>query len=129
LVLRCANSKDALIVKNEKGVGSIHPFQLLSKMAKTRVFVAKHCGPCHIVKDMVEKGKASEQEIELIDIESDEGFPYIAEFALSGVPSAYKDKQKCEIKIDQEADILYIICPDNPKEAPPSSDEGQESPH
>lgn len=97
-------------------------------MAKTRVFVANHCGPCHIVKDMVEKGQTSEKDVELIDIESEEGFPYIAEFALSGIPSAYKEKQKCEIRIDQEANILHIICPENAIEAPPSSGEGQESP-
>ena len=91
--------------------------------------MAKNCGPCHIVKDMVEKGQVSEQDIEIIDIESDEGFPYIADFALSGVPSAYKDKQKCEIKIDQEANILHIICPEVPTTGdPPSSDEDQESP-
>lgn len=107
----------------------LHPFQLFKKMAKTRVFVAKHCGPCHIVKDMVEKGQTSDKDIEIIDIESDEGFPYIVGFALSGVPSAYKEKQKCEIKIDQEANILHIICPDKPTEDPPSSGEGQESPH
>jgi hypothetical protein len=98
-------------------------------MGKTRVFVAKHCGPCQIVKEMVERGQINDKDIELIDIESDEGFPYIAEFALSGVPSAYKDKQKCEIKIDQESNILHIVCPEVPTEAPPSSDEGQESPH
>jgi len=97
-------------------------------MGKIRVFVAKHCRPCHIVKDMVEKGQVSDKDIELIDIESDEGFPYIVEFALSGVPSAYREKQKCEIKIDQEANILHIVCPENPTEALPPSDEGPVSP-
>jgi len=76
---------------------------------------------------MVENKQISE-DVELIDIETDEGFPYIAEFALSGVPSAYKGKEKCEIKIDREAKILHIICPEITTESPPSSGEGQGSP-
>jgi hypothetical protein len=85
--------------------------------------VSEHCGPCQVIKDMVEKGQVSDKEVELVDIESDEGFPYIEEFALSGVPSAYKGKEKCEIKIDQGANKLHIICPAPTIEAPPSSDE------
>jgi len=98
-------------------------------MEKTKVFVAKHCAPCHVIEDIIKEDPSSHENLEIIDIESDEGFPYIEQFGLSGVPSAYKDGQKCEIKIDQSKNEVYLICPDNPKEAPPSSDEGQESPH
>jgi hypothetical protein len=99
-------------------------------MGKTRIFVSKHCGPCQIIKDMVQNGQVDDdKDIELIDLETDEGFPYIAEFGLTGVPSAYKDKQKCEIKIDQDSNILRIICPETPTTGDlPSSDEGQVSP-
>lgn len=77
---------------------------------------------------MVQKGQIADKDVELVYIESDEGFPYIAQFALSGVPSAYRETQKCEIKIDEETEILHIICPEKPIEAPPSSGEGQSSP-
>lgn len=125
---RCgSNSLRTRSRRRERG-GIIPPLSLI-EMEKVRVFVSEHCGPCQIVKDMVEKGQVSD-EVELVDIESDEGFPYIKEFALSGVPSAYKGNEKCEIKIDQAANKLHIVCPQaTTTEAPPSSDEGQESPH
>lgn len=72
---------------------------------------------------MVKNGQLIDKDVELIDLESDEGFLYIAEFGLTGVPSAYRGKQKCEMKIDDETNILHIICPENSIEAPPSSDE------
>lgn len=97
-------------------------------MDKTRIFVSKHCAPCQVIKEMVESGQLSDKDVEIVDIESDEGFPYIAEFALSGVPSAYRGREKCELKIDPEHNLLHIICPENPIEVPPSSAEDQESP-
>jgi hypothetical protein len=109
--------------KIERG-GVIPPLSIIP-MEKTRIFVSKHCGPCQVIKDMVQNGQVDDKDVELIDVETDEGFPYIAEFGLTGVPSAYRGKQKCEIKIDQ--DILQIIC-DDTREAPPSSGEGQLSP-
>lgn len=75
---------------------------------------------------MVENGQLANKDVELIDLETDEGFPYIAEFGLTGIPSAYLDKQKCEIKVDEDTNILHIVCPENPIEVPPSSDEGLE---
>lgn len=97
-------------------------------MEKTRIFVSEHCGHCQVIKDMVQNGQVDDKDVELIDLETDEGFPYIAEFGLTGVPSAYIGKQKCEIQIDQESNVLRIVCPETPIiEAPPSSDEGQAS--
>lgn len=78
---------------------------------------------------MVQNGQVDDRDIELIDLETDEGFPYIAEFGLTGVPSAYKGKQKCEIQIDQDSNMLRIVCPEVlTTRDPSSSGEGQESP-
>jgi len=122
LVLRCGNRQTRRLR------GQLLTAPLIDVMGKIRVFVSEHCGPCQIIKDMIDRGQVSDKDLELIDIESDEGFPYIGEFALTGVPSAYKENQKCEIKIDQSTDKLHIICPETSTEALPSSDEDQVSP-
>ena len=99
-------------------------------MEKTRIFVSKHCNSCRLIKEMVKNKKVSEKDVEVIDVETDEGFPYIQTMQLSGVPSAYKGIRKCELKIDEETDTLIIICPveQNPTEDPLSSAQGQSFP-
>lgn len=95
-------------------------------MDKFRIFVAEHCGPCHVVREMAEKGQVDPKDVEIIDVESDEGFPFIAEYDLQGVPSAYMGKQKCSIQIDKDQNLVRIVCPGS-KSGPPSSGEGLES--
>lgn len=84
------------------------------------VFAAKNCLPCREVKDLIEKGRVSEK-VDLVDIETDEGFERFSKEVLSSgdgaVPSAYKDGMKCTIKIDEEKRIVIFDCP---QAAPPA---------
>ena len=83
---------------------------------KIKVFVSKNCGPCHLVKDLIEQGKFNAEEIELLDLETDEGFAYIEKLGLTKVPSAYKDGQACNLAIDRKNNILILQCPGDEEE-------------
>lgn len=91
-----------------------------------KVYTAKHCKPCHEIEQLIKEGKfAGEKEVELIDIETDEGFQKfrdeVLQFGDAAVPSAYKDGKKCLIHIDEENNNILLECP---TDAPPSSGQG-----
>jgi len=91
-----------------------------------RIYTARHCTPCHHIEDLIKEGKISE-DVELIDIETDEGFLKFKEEVLDSddgrVPSAYKEGQQCRIGLDEQ-DTLVFDCPTNetPIEVPPASE-------
>lgn len=84
-------------------------------MSKVKIYVATHCEPCAEVKELLEKGHFSlngaEGDVELIDIETEEGFKQVFE-GLEGVPSAYADGKRCQIRIDEETGTLMLECGD-----------------
>lgn len=88
-----------------------------------RIYTAKHCQPCHQVAQLIKEGRFSgEEEVELIDIETDEGFLKFQEEVLSfgggAVPSAYKGGERCLLHVDDETNSVLIDCPTAPREAP-----------
>lgn len=90
----------------------------------TRVYTSKTCQPCHNIEELVKEGRfAGETEVELIDIETDEGFAKFKEevldFGEGAVPSAYKEGKKCVISITED-DSLLFNCPTDP----PASGQG-----
>ena len=78
-----------------------------------RIYTAKHCMPC---KEVEEKIKAPDtgEELEVIDVETEEGFEKfrkeVLDYADGAVPSAYKDGVRCKIGFDEEGGIL-LDCP------------------
>jgi predicted thioredoxin/glutaredoxin len=83
-----------------------------------KVFTSKHCQPCHDIEKIIKEGKfAGEREVELIDIETDEGFAMfkkeVLDFGDGAVPSAYKDGKKCVISITEDDGLLFN-CPTEP---------------
>ncbi len=78
-------------------------------MELVKVFVAGGCGPCQEIKQLIEEGRVSE-DIDLIDVTSDEGYPYIEKMGLSKVPSAYRGTQECKLQIDDEEHLLIVDC-------------------
>ena len=48
--------------------------------------------------------------MDLIDIETEEGFKQIFE-GMEGVPAAYQDGKKSRIKVDEESETLVLECP------------------
>jgi len=96
-------------------------------MAKIKLFIAEHCEPCQAVKNIVQKAKS--EDVEMVDVETDEGFPYIQQLGIEGIPSAYKEGEKCELYVDEEAEVINIICRGDRKDLPESSVESEpESP-
>jgi len=80
-------------------------------MPKIKVFVGEHCPSCQPVKDFVKSGKLK-GEIEIIDVETEEGFPYIEKMNLEIIPSVYADDKKCQIEYDEKGEnVIDIICP------------------
>lgn len=76
-------------------------------MAKLKIFIAKHCAPCQQLKEIAASGGFGD-DVEVIDVESEEGFPKIAEMDLTEIPAAYEDGKKCTIKIS--GDKAEIKC-------------------
>lgn len=91
-----------------------------------RIYTAKHCKPCLEIEQLIKEGKfAGEAKVELIDIETDEGFKKFKEevldFGDGAVPSAYRDGEKCLIRVDEENNSLLLECPTDHL---PSSEQG-----
>ena len=92
------------------------------------VFVSEHCTPCKEIDRLIKEGRF-EDKIELVDIETDEGFEKFSREVLrrgdGAVPSAYRDGQRCQILV--EDDEVFLNCPNSEDPAPeyhPSSEEG-----
>lgn len=79
---------------------------------KLRVFISGSCGPCKEIKQLIEEGKFNQEEVEILDLESVEGFPWLEKMQLTKVPAVYKGKQACELEIDMETKSLIITCPE-----------------
>ena len=103
---------------------------------KIVVYVARDCSPCEQVTRLVQEGKAAE-EVDLVDIESDDGFARFSSEVLSqgegGVPCAFSGPKECQILYDDEKDVLYFDCTSAPPEAPsetpsPPPDAGDSQP-
>jgi len=95
-------------------------------MAKRIIYftVSEGCTPCEELGKLVKEGKFSSpdaDEIDIVDIGTDEGFERFTKEVLSkhdgAVPSAYLDGKKCSIEL--EDDMVYFDCPTNDRpEAP-----------
>ena len=91
-----------------------------------RIYTSEHCVPCKEVEDKIKQADTSEK-IEVIDIETDEGFEKFKQEVLDhqdgAVPSAYRDGKQCKIGFDEERNLL-LYCPTDeqaPVDEQPSS--------
>ena len=73
--------------------------------------MAKHCGPCEKIKELFKAGRINRKDVELIDLETDEGFRLIEAIGVDAVPSVYKGKEKCLLQLDEDKQSLIITCP------------------
>ena len=80
-----------------------------------KLYTARHCIPCHDVIDALNAGKYRGEEVEIIDVETDEGFVQFCRDVLDHgdgfVPVAFKDGQRCQIEIDDTNGEVVITCP------------------
>lgn len=78
-----------------------------------RIYTAKHCIPCKEIEQKIKPPDTGE-ELEVIDIETDEGFEKfkqeVLDYSDGVVPSAYKDGKRCKIGFDENGDII-LDCP------------------
>ena len=78
-----------------------------------KIYTAKHCGPCQEVMRLINEGKivGNDDDIEVIDIETDDGFAEFNKRILSHsdaiVPSAFKDDKQCKILIEDGETITF----------------------
>jgi hypothetical protein len=93
-------------------------YQEEASMAKKAIqlFVGEGCKPCGDMKEMVTNGRfesniPGDVGLDLIDVTSEEGFPYIESEKLTQVPTAKYDGKVCKLEIDTEEQILVITCP------------------
>lgn len=80
-----------------------------------RIYTSKNCPPCQELEEKLRESDIQD-EVELVDIESDEGFLKFKKEVLDhrdgGVPTAYKDGKQCKIGYD-ENDKLILECPED----------------
>lgn len=82
-----------------------------------KIFIAGSCQPCQEIKELVKDGRFDDgEQVEMFDLETEEGFPYLEKLGLSKVPCAFKGKKQCQIQIDDANKLLVINCP--PEEEP-----------
>ena len=95
-----------------------------------KVYTAGHCTPCEEIKKSLSEGNflvdGKEETIDVVDIETDEGFEEAQKRELTAVPQAFRGAKQCAIKIDDETHTVLIECEDgqdnkqsNPAEATP----------
>jgi hypothetical protein len=68
------------------------------KKEKIKVFVSGSCAPCGEVKRLIQEGRFTAEDVDLIDIETADGFAYVEKMKL--------------LHIDEEQNALIITCPD-----------------
>ncbi len=84
----------------------------MAEEEKVKLFVSSACGPCEQVRKMIEEGRFNLPDIDLIDVTTEEGFPYVKKMGLTKIPVAYKGDKVCKLLMDDES--LMIDCGDNP---------------
>lgn len=83
---------------------------------KVKLFVGSHCSPCESIKKLVEDGMflvddKEGSQVEMIDVETEEGFPNIEKYQLTGIPQAFDENGKrCKIGIDEENKVVVFDC-------------------
>ena len=82
---------------------------------KLRVFITTSCGPCKEIKEAIEAGRFNAEDVDLIDVETKEGFPFIKKFGLTKAPAVFLGKKECEMFINRKDNSLFFQCPDNGK--------------
>lgn len=79
---------------------------------KIKVFTAGHCIPCNKITELIEKGLVESDiddvEIDLVDIETEEGFEEIEKNNLTSIPTATYEDRACKLNIDRE--VAVITC-------------------
>jgi len=77
------------------------------------IFTSKNCPPCQGLEEKLKEVNLQD-EVELVDIETDDGFLKFKEEVIDhgdgAVPSAYKDGKQCKIGYDED-DRLVLDCP------------------
>ena len=75
------------------------------------LFIGGHCLPCQEIKELVSKGKflvdGHESKVDMVDVETDDGFLNIEKYNLDAIPSAIDGKgDHCSISVDDEMVII-----------------------
>lgn len=83
---------------------------------RVKVFVAGHCEPCQEVKELLKEGAfvvdgEEGASVELIDIETDEGYTEMLAHEVPAVPTAFAGGKQCKIGIDREEGVVVLECP------------------
>jgi glutaredoxin len=77
-----------------------------------KIFVAGSCTPCREIKKLIAEGKCNIPDIEIVDVETEEGFANIEKMKLERVPSAFLGDKVCKLSVDDQTHMLNITCPE-----------------
>ncbi len=80
-----------------------------------KIFVSSSCSHCQELKKLIESGQftidGQADKVEVVDVDTEEGYLAVALYNLTAVPSAYSDKgNQCRILVNNENNALDIEC-------------------
>jgi glutaredoxin len=91
-----------------------------------KVYTAEHCRGCKEVSNLLSSGQfesnIEDASVDLIDIETEEGFKEVAKEGLTGVPSAKYNGKSCKIQIDETNEIVILTCEEGDSPVAPVPD-------
>jgi len=78
-----------------------------------KIYVGQHCAPCHEIERLIKEGNFEtdlEEDLEIIDVESESGFAEVAKEELYGIPVAKYKGNFCRLEVDEDTKVLIISC-------------------
>lgn len=95
-----------------------------------KVYVAAHCKPCHEITELLHAGRfeadiGEDVQVDLIDVETEEGFGRITD-DIDKLPSAKYGEKSCTLSIDRELNAVYLSCEVEGNQSP--TELGKDSP-
>lgn len=82
-----------------------------------RIFSVAGCAPCEDLEAALEAGNVNvlgvdreSTEVEVIDLTTEEGYPYLDQYPINEIPSAYHGGQPCQILLNNATKTFTIDC-------------------
>ena len=79
-----------------------------------KIYYSDECQPCRDMKSRL-FAMAKEQGMEIVNIDTDEGFEQFARDSLDKgdgtIPSVYNDGRKCNLDVDYDTKKITVQCP------------------
>lgn len=87
---------------------------------RLQIFTAPGCAPCEEIKTALAAGRlelegtpVKREDVDLVDVSTDQGYPFLDQLDIHRVPAAYYGIRACEILVDNRTRTVTINCPES----------------